>query len=286
MRNVSVRVRLRRLLEEDPRFRLGAYQFVQEALTYAQFALKMGETKAGGAKRGGAEGDLSADDSSSLGDASPQDSAHEDASRPETESDEVVARDDDAATVNEVTSDFLTAFAAELAAQLNDESANESSGEETNIAESEPTGSATGGGASRESSSEATSDPRDSSGTSAPSDETGGEAAEKSADKPDAGSRPRPAGRKRRRGRGEKETHLSGRELCEAVRQYALQQYGFLARQVLANWGINSTSDLGEIVYNLIRIDVFKKSPSDRREDFNDVYDFVDAFQYDVRTTE
>lgn len=282
MRNVSVRVRLRRLLEEDPRFRLGAYQFVQEALTYAQFALKMGETKAGGAPRGGVESESTAADSNSLDDASPQDAAQDDAARQEAESDEPIARDEDAATVNEVTSDFLTAFAAELAAQLNDESANESSGDETNISEGESTGASTGGGSSREPSGEATSDSRDSSGPSATSGEAGG----KSAEKPDAGGRPRPAGRKRRRGRGEKETHLSGRELCEAVRQYALQQYGFLARQVLANWGIHSTSDLGEIVYNLIRIDVFKKSPSDRREDFNDVYDFEDAFQYDVRTSE
>lgn len=48
---------------------------------------------------------------------------------------------------------------------------------------------------------------------------------------------------------------------------------------VLANWGIHSTSDFGELVYNLIRIEQMRKSDTDRREDFNDVYDFDDAFE-------
>ena len=48
---------------------------------------------------------------------------------------------------------------------------------------------------------------------------------------------------------------------------------------VLGSWGIGSTSDLGELVYNLIRIKQMRKSETDRREDFNDVYDFEDAFE-------
>ena len=75
-----------------------------------------------------------------------------------------------------------------------------------------------------------------------------------------------------------KECHLTGQQLCEASRRYALDQYGMIAPLVLRNWGIQSTSDLGEIVYNMIRIDLMRKSPSDRREDFNDVFDFDRAF--------
>jgi uncharacterized repeat protein (TIGR04138 family) len=48
---------------------------------------------------------------------------------------------------------------------------------------------------------------------------------------------------------------------------------------VLANWGINSTSDFGDLVYNLIRIEQMRKSETDRREDFDNVYDFNDAFE-------
>jgi uncharacterized repeat protein (TIGR04138 family) len=73
--------------------------------------------------------------------------------------------------------------------------------------------------------------------------------------------------------------HITGQQLCEACRQYGLQQYGYLAHMVLNNWGVRSTSDFGEIVYNLIRIEQMRKSDSDRREDFDDVYSFDTAFQ-------
>ncbi|MCC6507524.1 MAG: hypothetical protein IT423_00345 [Pirellulaceae bacterium] len=77
---------------------------------------------------------------------------------------------------------------------------------------------------------------------------------------------------------GEGDRHLTGQQLCEAIRQYALDQFGFMAKTVLNNWGVFSTSDFGEIVYNLIRIKQMKKSESDRREDFDDVYEFDTAF--------
>lgn len=75
--------------------------------------------------------------------------------------------------------------------------------------------------------------------------------------------------------------HLTGQELCEASRRYALEQYGMMAHVVLKQWGIHSTSDLGEVVYNLIRVDLMRKSNADRREDFDDVYDFQKAFNDD-----
>jgi len=73
--------------------------------------------------------------------------------------------------------------------------------------------------------------------------------------------------------------HISGQQLCEACRSYAIDQYGFMAPKVLGSWGISSTSDFGEIVYNLIRIDQMRKSDNDRREDFDDVYAFDNAFE-------
>jgi len=82
--------------------------------------------------------------------------------------------------------------------------------------------------------------------------------------------------------------HVSGRELCEAIRQFAWRQYGLMAKCVLNHWGLRSTGDFGEIVYNLIRIRKFRKTPDDRREDFDDVYDFqVGLFeQYRIKTKE
>lgn len=78
--------------------------------------------------------------------------------------------------------------------------------------------------------------------------------------------------------KGRAANHLTGQQLCEAIRLYAIEQYGYMAKAVLNNWGIHSTSDFGEIVYNLIEIELMKKSKTDRREDFNDVYDFDEAF--------
>jgi uncharacterized repeat protein (TIGR04138 family) len=71
---------------------------------------------------------------------------------------------------------------------------------------------------------------------------------------------------------------VTGQELCEAIRCYALQQYGLLATHVLGEWGVRSTSDLGEIVFNLIKIGRMKKTDGDRREHFDNVFDFDEAF--------
>lgn len=75
--------------------------------------------------------------------------------------------------------------------------------------------------------------------------------------------------------------HVSGQQLCEAIRQYALEQYGLLARQVLSHWGVRKTSDFGEIVFNLIDIGQMRKTDDDRREDFDSVFDFGPGFKDD-----
>jgi uncharacterized repeat protein (TIGR04138 family) len=80
--------------------------------------------------------------------------------------------------------------------------------------------------------------------------------------------------------------HITGQQLCEALRQLALAQFGLMAKLVLADWGIRSTGDFGEIVYNLIKIGEMSKSEDDRREDFDDVYDFNEALvrQFTITT--
>ncbi len=81
------------------------------------------------------------------------------------------------------------------------------------------------------------------------------------------------------------EKHVTGQELCEAIRQFALQQFGYMAKTVLNNWGITRTGDFGEIVFNLIRIGQMRKTPHDCREDFDDVYEFDAAFEQDFKIT-
>ena len=101
----------------------------------------------------------------------------------------------------------------------------------------------------------------------------------------ESGAEPAPravpkAGRSRRR---RAERHLTGQELCEAARHYALQQYGYLARTVLASWGVTRTDDFGELVFNMIDIGQMRKTRKDKREDFHGVYDFSEAFARDLR---
>jgi len=72
--------------------------------------------------------------------------------------------------------------------------------------------------------------------------------------------------------------HVSGPELLEGLRVYALDQFGPLAKTVLNSWGVTRCSDFGDIVFNLIEYNVFSKTDNDRREDFSDLYSFDDSF--------
>ena len=51
-----------------------------------------------------------------------------------------------------------------------------------------------------------------------------------------------------------------------------------MAKTVLNSWGLNETLDFGEVVYNLIDIGMMRKSDSDSKEDFAEVYDFDRVF--------
>jgi len=75
-----------------------------------------------------------------------------------------------------------------------------------------------------------------------------------------------------------KSLHVTGAELLQGIRVYALDQFGPLTKTVLNKWGIQRCSDFGDIVFNLIEYNVFSKTESDRREDFADIYDFDEAF--------
>ncbi len=77
----------------------------------------------------------------------------------------------------------------------------------------------------------------------------------------------------------EVERHVTGQQLCEAIRDYAIRQYGVLSKNVLNHWGVHATSDFGEIVFNLIVAGHMKKTDADRREDFEGVFNFDEALR-------
>jgi uncharacterized repeat protein (TIGR04138 family) len=79
--------------------------------------------------------------------------------------------------------------------------------------------------------------------------------------------------------------HVSGQELLEGIRSFALQQFGPLTRTVLEHWGVKRCEDFGEIVFNLVEKGVLSKTDRDSREDFKNGYDFEEAFEKPFRPT-
>ena len=81
--------------------------------------------------------------------------------------------------------------------------------------------------------------------------------------------------------------HVSGAELLHGVRDLALREFGLMARTVFRMWGINNTSDFGEIVFNLIEAGLMSKTDEDTRADFADIYDLEDLVRdYQIEGTE
>ena len=73
--------------------------------------------------------------------------------------------------------------------------------------------------------------------------------------------------------------HVTGQELLEGIRGYALTQFGPMAEMVFAEWGIHRCEDFGEIVFNMVEVTLLGKTDEDRREDFQNGYTFHDAFR-------
>ena len=85
-----------------------------------------------------------------------------------------------------------------------------------------------------------------------------------------------------------KPRHVTGKELLEGIREYALAQYGPMARTVLNYWGLQKTEDFGHIVFALVEVGILRKQSEDKLEDFHNVYDFVEAFDkgYSIKEEE
>ena len=72
--------------------------------------------------------------------------------------------------------------------------------------------------------------------------------------------------------------HVTGPELLDGVRQYALKEFGPMVMTVFESWGLRSCEDIGNTVFNLIGAGIFGKTEEDSIEDFKNVYDFQEAF--------
>jgi uncharacterized repeat protein (TIGR04138 family) len=72
--------------------------------------------------------------------------------------------------------------------------------------------------------------------------------------------------------------HVSGHELLDGLRRYALEQFGPMARTVLTYWGVNQCEDFGVIVFRMVDKGILGKTEQDTPEDFKGGYDFDEAF--------
>ncbi len=76
----------------------------------------------------------------------------------------------------------------------------------------------------------------------------------------------------------EPERHVRGPELLGGFRDLAIERFGPMAPTVLEDWGISQTRDVGEMVFALIEEGSFAQSNDDVLADFENVFDFYDAF--------
>ena len=75
------------------------------------------------------------------------------------------------------------------------------------------------------------------------------------------------------------ERHVTGQQLLDGIRQYSLQQFGPMTITVFEEWGIHGCKDFGELVFNMVENGFLTKTDRDSREDFQNGYDFNDAFR-------
>lgn len=74
------------------------------------------------------------------------------------------------------------------------------------------------------------------------------------------------------------ERHVGGRELLAGIKEFASLQFGPMALLVFERWGVRSSADFGEIVFNLIDAELLSRRPTDSRLDFVDGTDFRETF--------
>lgn len=73
-------------------------------------------------------------------------------------------------------------------------------------------------------------------------------------------------------------THVSAGELLDGFRLLALKEFGPMAPVVLEYWGIRECRDIGRMVFLLVEAGAFGRTENDSIEDFEQGYDFHEAF--------
>ncbi|MDR2981383.1 MAG: hypothetical protein LBV12_03950 [Puniceicoccales bacterium] len=75
----------------------------------------------------------------------------------------------------------------------------------------------------------------------------------------------------------DKPNHVSGQQLLDGIREFALEQYGPMAYTLFTQWGLRGSEGFGDIVFNLVEAKILGKTESDKPEDFHAGFNFKSA---------
>lgn len=70
--------------------------------------------------------------------------------------------------------------------------------------------------------------------------------------------------------------HLSALEVLQGLKKQLTDEFGILTALILESWNIQSASDIGEIVFDLINLQILSASAEDKRSDFDVEFKLVD----------
>jgi uncharacterized repeat protein (TIGR04138 family) len=74
--------------------------------------------------------------------------------------------------------------------------------------------------------------------------------------------------------------HVTAHELLGGLCSYAHERYGVMSYTLLERWGIETTGDFGDIVFQLVDAGVLAKRDEDIREAFDDVFDLREVLEH------
>ena len=83
------------------------------------------------------------------------------------------------------------------------------------------------------------------------------------------------ADKKKKKNKG----HVSGNELLEGIKDYALDRFGPMTLSLMNHWNIKKCRDFGDIVFNLVEFGILGRTENDSLEDFEGGYSFEEVFE-------
>ena len=84
--------------------------------------------------------------------------------------------------------------------------------------------------------------------------------------------------KRRKKIRKEAGSHVGAEELLDGFRLHALDEFGPMSLMVLNYWGVRTSEDVGNLVFNLVAAGVFGKTDEDTIESFREIFDFEEVF--------